>query len=70
MSSTEKTSLEHNHSQAGGSQADDSGGVQEPRIRTLNSDDLFEGAKELGIEHQGLFYRLKITRQGKLVLNK
>lgn len=65
MSSTEKISLEPN-----GPQADDSSASREPGIRTLKSDDLFEGAKELGIEHQGLFYRLKITRQGKLVLNK
>ena len=28
------------------------------------------GATEIGIAHQGLTYRLRITRQGKLVLNK
>lgn len=31
---------------------------------------LFCGASEIGIEHQGARYRLKITRQGKLILNK
>ena len=34
------------------------------------SSDLFRGASEIGIEHDGAIYRLKITRQGKLILNK
>ncbi|EKF43874.1 Hemin uptake protein hemP [Nitratireductor indicus C115] len=38
--------------------------------RTVSSVDLFEGRKEIGIEHHGAYYRLKITRQGKLILNK
>ena len=28
------------------------------------------GEHEIGIEHHGALYRLKITRQGKLILNK
>ncbi|WP_246660471.1 hemin uptake protein HemP [Nitratireductor sp. XY-223] len=39
-------------------------------VKTLKSQDLFQGARELGIEHHGALYRLKITRQGKLILNK
>ena len=31
---------------------------------------LFNGAHEIGINHAGSLYRLKITRQGKLILNK
>ncbi|GAB4353973.1 MAG: hypothetical protein Kow0026_12330 [Oricola sp.] len=31
---------------------------------------LFRGSTEIGIEHDGAIYRLKITRQGKLILNK
>lgn len=38
--------------------------------RTLDSQSLFRGEHEIGIEHQGSLYRLKITRQGKLILNK
>lgn len=38
--------------------------------RTLSSDAIFLGEREIGIEHQGSLYRLKITRQGKLILNK
>lgn len=38
--------------------------------RTLSSSSLFAGAREIGIEHHGALYRLKITRQGKLILNK
>lgn len=38
--------------------------------RTLSSEALFDGSREIGIEHHGALYRLKITRQGKLILNK
>lgn len=34
------------------------------------SADLFEGGREILIAHAGTYYRLKITRQGKLILNK
>lgn len=34
------------------------------------TEELFGGATEIGIAHQGLTYRLRITRQGRLVLNK
>ena len=36
----------------------------------LDSRKLFGSAQEIGILHQGSLYRLKITRQGKLILNK
>lgn len=39
-------------------------------VRTLPSDTLFRGDREVRIEHHGALYRLKITRQGKLILNK
>lgn len=39
-------------------------------LKTYGSSELFEGAKEVGIKHAGSVYRLKITRQGKLILNK
>jgi len=39
-------------------------------VRTLTSNALFAGEHEIGIEHHGALYRLKITRQGKLILNK
>ena len=38
--------------------------------RILESRALFGDRKEIGIEHDGAVYRLKITRQGKLILNK
>ena len=41
-----------------------------PSVRTLSSNTLFQGEHEIGIEHHGALYRLKITRQGKLILNK
>lgn len=38
--------------------------------RTLSSDAIMRGAREIGIDHNGELYRLKVTRQGKLILNK
>ena len=35
-----------------------------------NSRDLFHGQQEILIEHAGHAYRLRITRQGKLILTK
>ena len=39
-------------------------------VRTVTSEALFGGQREIGIDHGGSLYRLKITRQGKLILNK
>lgn len=39
-------------------------------LPSFTTEELFHGATEIGIAHQGLTYRLRITRQGKLVLNK
>jgi hemin uptake protein HemP len=38
--------------------------------RTVTSEALFQGRTEIAIDHSGSVYRLKITRQGKLILNK
>ncbi len=38
--------------------------------RTIESRDLFRGDNEILISHDGAIYRMKITRQGKLILNK
>jgi hemin uptake protein HemP len=48
------------------------GRVEQDRLslKTLSSEALFNGAYEIGINHAGALYRLKITRQGKLILNK
>jgi hemin uptake protein HemP len=39
-------------------------------VRTLESSEIFRGANEIIIRHDGAVYRMKITRQGKLILNK
>ncbi len=39
----------------------------QPRLR---SQDLFRDSNELIIEHQGQEYRLRLTRNDKLILNK
>ncbi|MCB1460990.1 MAG: hemin uptake protein HemP [Nitratireductor sp.] len=41
---------------------------REPPV--YDSGALFGEANEVGIVHEGALYRLKITRQGKLILNK
>lgn len=38
--------------------------------RIIKSRALFGERKEVAIEHDGAIYRLKITKQGKLILNK
>lgn len=38
--------------------------------KVLRSTELFGGEKLVLIEHDGATYRLMITRQGKLILNK
>lgn len=38
--------------------------------RVIESTQLFDGDSEICIRHDGALYRLKITRQGKLILNK
>lgn len=39
-------------------------------LKILRSESLFADKKEIGIAHGDFVYRLKITRQGKLILNK
>ncbi len=39
-------------------------------VRILESSEIFRGANEIVIRHDGALYRMKITRQGKLILNK
>lgn len=36
----------------------------------FQSIDLFQGRREITISHQGECYRLRITKSGKLILNK
>ena len=38
--------------------------------RIVESRELFRGENEILISHDGAIYRMKITRQGKLILNK
>ena len=38
--------------------------------RTLRSEELFQGEREIVIEHLKEHYRLLITKAGKLILNK
>ena len=40
------------------------------RRRIIRSDELFNGAAEVLIQHREDFYRLLITKAGKLILNK
>lgn len=41
-----------------------------PAMPVVDSRQLFGQLQEIGIMHEGSLYRLKITRQGKLILNK
>jgi hemin uptake protein HemP len=39
-------------------------------VPKLNSTGLFQGHREIRIEHEGMQYRLRITRRNKLILQK
>lgn len=41
-----------------------------PRPATISSEDLFRGLREIQIRHAGEVYRLRLTRNGKLILHK
>ncbi|MCS6866230.1 MAG: hemin uptake protein HemP [Gemmataceae bacterium] len=40
------------------------------RPRVVNAEELFAGEREVWIEWAGVRYRLRITRRGKLILQK
>ena len=44
--------------------------AKSPPAKCLDSHALFEGAREIRIDHGGQEYRLRQTRNGKLVLTK
>jgi hemin uptake protein HemP len=47
--------------------------LPEPRQgppNAIDARDLFHGAREVWIEHDGVRYRLRITRRNKLILQK
>ena len=39
-------------------------------LRTVRSEDLLQGAREVLIQHGQETYRLRLTKAGKLILNK
>jgi len=41
-----------------------------PEVPRVSSEELLKGGRELLIEHAGQIYRLRLTRHGKLILNK
>lgn len=53
-----------------GARAADRGFPAEAAGPVIDSAALFAGRREITIHHEGSLYRMKITRQGKLILNK
>ena len=53
-----------------GSAAPDPAAPKEETRRILLSEEIFSGKSEVVIKHKNDFYRLMITRAGKLILNK
>jgi hemin uptake protein HemP len=41
-----------------------------PAMRVIRSDTLLQGEREVAIQHGSEFYRLRLTKTGKLILNK
>ena len=44
------------------------GDTQPPKV--IPAEEIFEGQREVLIDHDGERYRLRITRRGKLILQK
>ncbi|MDB5308861.1 MAG: Hemin uptake protein hemP [Gemmataceae bacterium] len=44
--------------------------MDDPPARVVRAEDLFGGQREVWIELDGVRYRLRITRRGKLILQK
>lgn len=44
--------------------------MEEPPLRIIKSEEIFRGANQVLIQHQGAVYRLRITGAGKLILTK
>jgi hemin uptake protein HemP len=44
--------------------------ARQDRPRVIDADDLFQGSREVLIDHEGVRYRLRITRRKKLILQK
>lgn len=42
----------------------------EPATNTISSNDILKGAREVFIQHGAERYRLRVTKAGKLILNK
>lgn len=57
-------------SRGSGEQRESEPAVVPVGLSVVDSRQLFGRATEIGIMHDGALYRLKITRQGKLILNK
>ena len=67
------TKSQHDHDRTGSLQPASLRAIETsfaPKMPVFDSAQLFGAANEIGIMHQGALYRLKITRQGKLILNK
>lgn len=43
---------------------------RDPPVRVVRIEELLQGARELILLHDGAEYRLRITRNGKLILTK
>jgi hemin uptake protein HemP len=53
-----------------GKQNESSGPEEKPSGSVLRAEELFQGKREIWIEHDGKHYRLRITRRNKLILQK
>ena len=42
--------------------------IDPPRV--VDAEELFRGRREIWIEHEGVRYRLRITRRNKLIMQK
>lgn len=51
-------------------QSDPADAQSDESPKVINAQELFDGEREICIEHEGEMYRLRITRRNKLILQK
>jgi len=61
--------MEHKNLKQDGGRGDEDS-RESTRMDVVDSRDLFRGRHELQIRHEGEVYRLRVTRNGRLILNK
>ena len=62
--------MPHEHEPEEGEERAAPGDERPAPLRVIDVVELFQGSREVWLEHDGVRYRLRITRRNKLILQK